>query len=80
MTTHLRDSQTSPLVLPEQLQGASAAIKVVLGNGFEHLLGKLHVAVFELIVIVSAREISTQYLQAIITCRGMGSFETNREE
>lgn len=48
----LCDAQTSPLVFPKQLEGAARAVEVVLGNGFEHLLGQLHVAVFVVVVVV----------------------------
>jgi hypothetical protein len=50
----LRDAQTSPLVFPQQLQGASRAVEVVLGDGLEHRLGELDVAVFVLVIVVPA--------------------------
>lgn len=49
----LRDAQTPPLVFPQQLERASRAVEVVLGDGLEHLLGKLHVAVLVVVVVVS---------------------------
>jgi hypothetical protein len=51
----LCDTQTSPLVFPQQLEGASRAVEVVLGNGLEHLLGELDVAVLVVIIVVPAR-------------------------
>lgn len=50
----LCDAQTSPLVFPQQLEGASRAVKVVLGNGLEHLLGELNVTVLVVIIVVPA--------------------------
>lgn len=49
----LRDSDASPLFLPEQLQCAFRGIKVVAGNGLEHSLGQLDVAVLVFVVTVS---------------------------
>lgn len=51
----LCDAQASPLVFPQQLEGASRAIKVVLGDGLEHLLGELDVAVLVVVIVVPAR-------------------------
>ena len=51
----LCDAQTSPLVFPQQLEGASRAVKVVLGDSLEHLLGELDVAVLVVIVVVPVR-------------------------
>jgi hypothetical protein len=51
-TQTLRDSKTSPLVLPQQLQGASRAVEVVFGDGLEHRLRELDVAVFVVVVVV----------------------------
>ena len=51
----LCDAQTSPFVFPQQLEGASRAVKVVLGDGLEHLLGELDVTVLVVIVVVPAR-------------------------
>lgn len=51
----LCDAQASPLVFPQQLEGASRAVKVVLGDGLEHLLGELDVAVLVVIIVVPAR-------------------------
>lgn len=51
----LRDAQASPLVFPQQLERASGAVEVVLGDRLEHLLGELHVAVFVVVVIVPVR-------------------------
>jgi hypothetical protein len=48
----LRDPKASPLVLPQQLQGASRAVEVVLGDGLEHRLGELDVAVFVVVIVV----------------------------
>ena len=50
----LCDAQTSPLVFPQQLEGASRAVKVVLGDGLEHLLGELNVTVLVVIIVVPA--------------------------
>jgi len=58
----LRDAQTPPLVLPQQLQGASRAVEVVLGDGFKHGFGELHVAVFVMVVVVPARARNCQRL------------------
>ena len=51
----LCDAQASPLVFPQQLEGASRAVKVVLGDGLEHLLGELNVTVLVVIIVVPAR-------------------------
>jgi hypothetical protein len=51
----LCNAQASPLVFPQQLEGASRAVKVVLWDGLEHLLGELDVAVFVVIIVVPAR-------------------------
>lgn len=48
----LRDAEPSPLILPQQLERASRAIEVVFGDGLEHLLGQLHVAVLVVVVVV----------------------------
>lgn len=55
---YLCDAQRSPLLLPQQLQCASRAVKVVLGNDLEHLLRELHVTVFILFVRVPASSVS----------------------
>jgi hypothetical protein len=52
----LCDAQTSPLVFPKQLEGAARAVEVVLGDGFEHLLGQLHMAVLVVVVVVPAEK------------------------
>jgi hypothetical protein len=56
----LCDAQTSPLVFPQQLEGAARAVEVVLGDGFEHLLGQLHVAVLVVVVVVPAKRVCGQ--------------------
>jgi hypothetical protein len=49
----LCDAQSSPLILPEQLQRSPGSIKVVFRYCLEHLLWELDVAVFEVVVAVS---------------------------
>jgi len=49
----LRDAQPPPLVFPQQLQRAAGPVEVLFGNGFEHGLGELDVAVFEVVVGVA---------------------------
>lgn len=51
----LGDAEPSPLILPQQLERASRSVEVVLGDGLEHLLGQLHVAVFVVVVVVPVR-------------------------
>ena len=51
---YLGDTETSPFLLPQQFQRTASAVKVLLGNGLEHLLGELHVSVFVVVVRVSA--------------------------
>ena len=50
---YLGDAERAPLFLPQQLQGASAAVKVLLGYGLEHLLRELDVTVLVLLVRIS---------------------------
>lgn len=52
-TQTLRDAQTPPLVLPQQLQGSPRSVKIVAWDGFEHVFGELDVAVFIFGVAVS---------------------------
>lgn len=59
--SHLCDPQASPLILPQQLQRPSGSVEVVLWYGLEHLLGELHVAVFEVVIAVSVCR-ARQYL------------------
>lgn len=54
----LSNSQSSPLVLPQQLEGASRTVKVFLGYRLEHLLGQLDVSVLEVVVGVSRRVVN----------------------
>ena len=56
----LRDAETSPFIFPQQLQRASRAVKVVLGDGLEHGLGELDVTVFVVVIVVPVGE---QYCQ-----------------
>jgi hypothetical protein len=51
---YLGDAERPPLLLPQQLQGASRAVEVVFGNGLEHLLRQLHVTVLVLVIGISA--------------------------
>jgi len=53
--SHLSDAEGAPLVFPQKLQGTLGRVVVVLGDGFEHGLGQLHMAVFVLAVRVAAR-------------------------
>jgi hypothetical protein len=58
---YLRNAERPPLLLPQQLQGASR-VEVVFGDDFEHLLRELHVTVLVLVVGISgcARQPRTQ--------------------
>jgi len=51
----LGDAEPSPLFLPEQLERASRPIKVLLWYLLQHLLWQLHMAVFEVVIIVPRR-------------------------
>ena len=51
---YLGDAEPSPLFLPEQLERASRPIKVLLWYLLQHLLWQLHVAVFEIVIVVPA--------------------------
>lgn len=51
----LRDTQGSPLFFPEQFKGSFRAVKVVGWDLFEHVFGKLDMAVFKLIIRISRR-------------------------
>lgn len=51
---YLGDAEPSPLFLPEQLERASRPIKVLLWYLLQHLFWQLHVAVFEVVIIVPA--------------------------
>jgi len=66
----LRDPKASPLVLPQQLQGASRAVEVVLGNCLEHRLGELDVAVFVVVIVVP---VCAQYCQRLAWSRAVCS-------
>jgi hypothetical protein len=52
MLLYLCDAERSPFLLPQQLQSASRAVEVILGDHLEHLLGKLHVTVLVNVVRV----------------------------
>ena len=49
-TETLRDTHCPPLFLPKKLQCALAFVVIVGGDGLQHRLGKLHMAVLELAV------------------------------
>lgn len=51
----LCDTHRPPFFLPQELQSALGLVMIVFGNGLEHSLGKLHVAVFVFVVIVASR-------------------------
>lgn len=53
----LRDAQSSPLVLPQELQRTPCAVEVVLWYCFEHLFGELDVSIFVVVVAVPIRNI-----------------------
>lgn len=48
--SYLCDPQASPFILPEQLQGTFGRVEVISRDGFEHVFGKLDMAVFVLVV------------------------------
>jgi hypothetical protein len=67
--TYLSDAQCSPLFLPQQLEDTAPCfsicrvLEVVAGNGLEHCLRQLYVAVFTLAVRVSiTRPVSARSL------------------
>merc|ERR1712137_759359 len=51
----LGDSHSPPFLFPQKLQRALGLVVVLGGNGLQHGLWELHVAVFELAVRVSSR-------------------------
>jgi hypothetical protein len=50
---YLCDSQSSPFILPQQLQRAFRRVEVLSRDGFQHCLRKLDMSIFVFIVGVS---------------------------
>ncbi len=50
---YLRDSQSSPFILPQQFQCAFGRVEVVARNGLEHSLWELNMSIFVVVVRVS---------------------------
>jgi len=50
---HLCDSDGTPFLLPEQLQGSGRLIMILFGDCFEHGLWELDMTVFKVIIGVS---------------------------
>lgn len=57
MRSHLCDTNASPLLFVQQLQGALGRVVVVLRNDLQHGLGQLDVAVFVFIIRVSVKQV-----------------------
>lgn len=56
---YLCDAERAPLLFPQQLQGASAAVEVFFGYRLEHLLWELHVAILVLLVRIPGVRVSS---------------------
>lgn len=54
MYTYLSDAKRPPFFFPKQLQCALRAIKIIMWDLLEHILGKLDMSVFELVIGVPA--------------------------
>ena len=54
---HLRNSQMTPFLLPQHLQGPSRSVHVIPWDDLEHVFRQLHVPIFELVVAVSIVEV-----------------------
>lgn len=52
-STYLCDAESSPFVLPEQLQGSLLRVVVILGYRLEHCLGELDMSVLVFAIGVS---------------------------
>jgi len=62
-------AEGTPLLLPQQLESSAAAVKVLLGDSFEHVLGQLDVSVFVFFVRVSISSSEPIGRQRWATCR-----------
>ena len=51
----LGDAQTPPFFLVQDLEGARLGVEVVFGNGLQHVLRKLNMAVLVFVIRVSGR-------------------------
>lgn len=72
---YLSNAKSSPFFLPQQLECASRAVKVLLGYHLEHLLGELYMSV--LVVVV---RVSSKWLISLMVADVCASFTTYLEE